>query len=156
MADKINDEVIVKSNQPATLSVDVLLKMLVDSQKQNAEANTKLAEALLESRKPYVDPKVLAQKQAELEDMRRAVEVEIQTRRYKKLNCSHLREYDNKSNIKWMEHSNGIIKGVCGSCFSEFDTRNKEDFVLLRTDAKGISNMGRAGQHAQTRRIGHL
>ena len=137
-----------------TLSTDTLLKMLVDAQRDAAESNRKLAEAMLESRKPYVDPKVLAQKQAELEEKKKAVEIALAQKRYLRENCSHLREIDNTSNIKWMQHSNGIIKGVCGSCFSEFDTRNPNDFALIRGDAKAARNMGKAGQHTFTRRVG--
>lgn len=156
MADKIiNDEIVKTSNAAPQLSVETLLKMLVDSQKQNAEANRQLADAMLESRKPYIDPKVLQQKQTELEEKAKAVAITLAQRQYLKTNCSHLREIDNTSNIKWMEHSNGIVKGVCGNCFSEFDTRNPADFALIRGDAKASRNMGRAGQHSKTRLIGH-
>ena len=59
---------IQKVDSPAALSNETLLKMLIDSQRQQAEAQKELAAALIESRKPYVDPKVLAQKQQELEE----------------------------------------------------------------------------------------
>jgi hypothetical protein len=154
MADK--DSNIIKTDQPAGFSNDQLLKMVVDGQKAQAESLRLLSDALIESRKPYVDPKIVAAKQAELEDMKRAVDLELRTRAIRKASCSHLREYDNRSNIKWMQHSNNIIKGVCGSCFSEFDTRNGADFNLLRGDQKGIANMGRAGVHAASHKIGQV
>jgi hypothetical protein len=156
MAEKNNDDHVVKSNLPAPqFTTEQLLAMLIASQKDNAESNKKLAEAILEGRKPYIDPKVLAAKQAELEERAKAVAIEANTRAFNKANCSHLRDIDNTSNIKWMEHSNGIILGVCGNCHSQFDARQPKDYALLRGDAKAARNMGRAGQHAQNRRIGH-
>ena len=62
--------------------------------------------------------------------------------------CPHLRP-DGKPNIKWHEQSNHIVTGVCGICFSPFDTRNPEDEKLFLADPKADINMGRAGQHAQ-------
>jgi hypothetical protein len=144
---------IQKVDSPAALSNETLLKMLIDSQRQQAEAQKELAAALIESRKPYVDPKVLAQKQQELEEKRKAIEIELRNRQARKAGCPHIRD-NGTPNIKWMEHSNGITKGVCGGCFSEFDTRNREDLQLLRRDIKSIKNMGRAGSHARIGTIG--
>ncbi len=152
MADE-QEKPVTKTNSPAGLSTETLLKMLVDSQKQNTEANQKLAEALLESRKPYVDPKVLKAQQDALEEKKRAVEIELRNRQHRKASCPHIRD-NGTPNVKWMEHSNGITKGVCGGCFSEFDTRNPEDLKILRRDLKSIRNMGRAGQHARQNVIG--
>ena len=56
--------------------------------------------------------------------------------------CKHKRT-NGTSNIKWMEHSNNIIKGVCGQCYKEFDTRNPADLVLLRLDSRSIETMAR-------------
>lgn len=145
--------IISKTTAEAGLSNEQLMRMLIDSQRQQAEAQKELAAALLESRKPYVDPKVLAQKNQELEEKRQAVELELRNRRARKAGCPHIRD-NGTPNIKWMEHSGGITKGVCGGCFSEFDTRNPEDLKLLRRDLKSIKNMGRAGQHARQNVIG--
>lgn len=142
-----------KSAQPATLSNEVLLQMLIDSQKQQAESNRMLADALLESRKPYVDPKVLEQKRLALEERQAQIRQEARQRAANKQQCPHLRDNETSS-INWMEHSNNIIKGVCSNCFSEFDTRIKADRDLLIRNPKAIQKMGRAGQHANTRRIG--
>lgn len=144
---------VVRADSPALLSNEQLLRMLIESQKAQAEAQKELAAALIESRKPYVDPKVLEAKRQELEERRRAVELELRNRRARKASCPHIRD-NGTPNIKWMEHSNGITKGVCGGCFSEFDTRNPEDLKLLRRDLKSIKNMGRAGQHARQNVIG--
>ena len=148
-----NEKPVQKADSPAGYSNEQLLKMVLDGQKAQAESNKLLAEALIESRKPYVDPKVLAQKQQELEEKRKAIEIELRNRQARKAGCPHIRD-NGTPNIKWMEHSNGITKGVCGGCFSEFDTRNREDLQLLRRDIKSIRNMGRAGNHARIGTIG--
>jgi hypothetical protein len=148
-----NEKPVQKVDTPAGLSNETLLKMLIDSQRQQADAQKELAAALIESRKPYVDPKVLAQKQQELEEKRKAIEIELRNRQARKAGCPHIRD-NGTPNIKWMEHSNGITKGVCGGCFSEFDTRNQADLQLLRRDIKSIRNMGRAGNHARIGTIG--
>lgn len=128
-------------------SNEQLMRMFMETQKQLADALKAQADALLESRKPYVDPRVLEQKRLDLEDRQRQIQKEFQDRINKKKNCPHVRE-NLTSNIKWQQHSNGIVKGVCGNCFSEFDTRNPEDRILLQRDPKGIKMMGRAGAHA--------
>jgi len=56
--------------------------------------------------------------------------------------------FTSKLNIKWHEHSNGIVMGVCGTCFSQFDTRSLEDADWLQKDPKAKEYMGRAGKHA--------
>jgi hypothetical protein len=142
----MSDEV-KKVNSTAPMSTEQMMKMLLETQAQLAESQQHLAEAIMESRKPYVDPKVLAQKQKDLEDRRKQIQMEQEERILRKKICPHQRE-NGTYNIKWMAHSNGITKGVCGTCFSEFDTRNPSDLELLRHDLKSIRNMGRAGQHA--------
>lgn len=138
---------IEKVDSPAPLTVDTLLKMLIKSQEEAAEANKKLGEAILESRKPYVDPKVLEQKAKDLEERRRMIALEAAQKVATKRLCPHTRE-NGTPNIKWHQHSNNIILGVCGRCFSQFDARNQEDLELLRRDLKSMKNMGRAGAHA--------
>lgn len=130
-----------------TLTTEMLLKMLIDTQKQLAESQEKMAEAILESRKPYVDPKVLEQKKKDLEERHRQIALELRMKQATKRICPHKRE-NGTYNIKWMEHSNHITTGVCGTCRSEFDTRNTDDLRLLRDDLKSIKNMGRSGAHA--------
>jgi hypothetical protein len=138
-----------KVNTPAGLTVEQLLKMFLDQNKETAASNKALAEALLESRKPFVDPKVVAEREQARQDRKMLIDQEMVKRSNAKKYCPHLNEGGN-SNIKWHQHSNGIILGVCGSCRSEFDaTRNREDALLLRANPKGIRNMGRAGEHAR-------
>jgi hypothetical protein len=144
-----NDDVdaVERINSPATLSTEMLLKMLIDTQRQLAESQQKMADAILESRKPYVDPKVLEQQKQALLERQQQINIEYRQKVATKRICPHKRE-NGTYNIKWMEHSNHITTGVCGTCRSEFDTRNPEDLKLLRDDLKSIKNMGRSGPHA--------
>lgn len=72
----------------------------------------------------------------------------LQERIDRKKKCNHRRYPDNSLNIKWMEHSNHIILGVCGQCFSQFDTREPQDNDFFLEDIKARRNAGKAGSHA--------
>lgn len=138
-----------KVDTPAPMTMEQLMKLFLDQQKETAQSNKVLAEAILESRKPYIDPKVVAEREQRRKDRKALVDQEFKNRTYAKKACPHVNE-GGKMNIKWMQHSNGIILGVCGSCKSEFNaTQNREDALLLRQDPKSIRNMGRAGEHAK-------
>lgn len=147
---------ITKVAEPAGLTNEQLFRLLNESLSEQAKSNKLLAEALLESRKPYVDPAVLEQKRIALEEKKAAVALEMRKRVLTKQQCLHLRTnsdgtFDDrgKMNIKWQEHSNGIILGVCGTCFSQFDTRNPKDRELLLRDGKSVKNMGRARENTR-------
>jgi hypothetical protein len=154
MSDQKNDKPeITKVDTPAGLSNEQLFKMFMDSQKQLAVALEKQAEAIKESRKPWEDPRVIEEKRIAAEQRLKEVQFEMRRREATKAQCPHTRTdsdmngnlmFSDKLNIKWQEHSNGIIKGVCGTCFSEFDTRNPSDLRLLQRDGKSVKNMGRA------------
>lgn len=152
----MSDDKVVKVSTPApALSTDMLLKMLVEAQRDAATSNKQLAEALLESRKPYVDPAVLEQKRMALEEKRKQVAITMLQRVETKRQCLHRRTnndgtFGEKLNIKWQEHSGGIVLGVCGTCFSQFDSRNPDDLAWLRRDGVAIKNMGRARENSRT------
>lgn len=144
-----NVQKVEKVDSPAPLTMEQVLKMLLDQNRETAQSNKALAEAILESRKPYIDPKYIAELEQRRKDRKALVDQEFKNRTYAKKACPHVNE-GGKMNIKWMQHSNGIILGVCGTCKSEFDaTHNREDAQLLRQDPKSIRNMGRAGEHAK-------
>ena len=149
-----NDNV-VKVNTPApTFTQEQLMKMFIDVQRENSQNQKLLAEALLESRKPYVDPAVLEAKRQAGEEKRKAVAITILQRTETKKQCLHRRTnsdgtFGEKMNIKWQEHSNGIVLGVCGTCQSPFDARNPEDLKFLRMDGVAIKNMGRARENTR-------
>ena len=142
-----------KVDTPApALTMEQLFKMFLDTQKENANNQRLLAEALKESRIPYVDPNVLKQQQADAAERQRMVEITSRNKINAKKICPHLRENET-SRIQWHEHSNGITMGFCSDCGSEFDTRNHEDLKLLRSNLKAIKSMGRAGAHSNTKRL---
>ena len=62
--------------------------------------------------------------------------------------CPHRYGIHGDSCIKWMEHSGGVITGVCAHCPATFDTRNPEHLQLLKDNPKAMRNMGRGGQYA--------
>lgn len=151
---KLENEVplVEKVNTPApTFTTDQVIKMLLDQQKETAKAYEKLSEALLESRKPYVDPAVIQAKMQALEERKKAVALVMRQRIETKRQCLHTRtdsqgawDPQGRLNIKWQEHSNGIITGVCGTCGSPFDARNPKDRVFLQRDGNAYLKMGHA------------
>lgn len=141
--------VVEKTSAPAPVfSSEDLIKLVVQLQKDNIAAQLALKDALLESRKPYVDPKVLEARKREGEERLKVINQEAANRAARRTGCPHVRE-DGTPNIKWMQHSNDIIKGTCGTCIAEFDTRIPADRALLARDLKAQKNMGRAGGHAR-------
>jgi hypothetical protein len=141
----------MSNEKPAVEQTDVQ-KVIAEVKAGNnaqAEAILKLAEAILESRKPYKDPAVEAQKAKDRAELRALMEKDQRKKEWLKKNCPHRRPYDNTLNISWHEHSNGIIMGVCGECLSQFDARKPEDLALLRADPKAVRRMARAGVHAR-------
>lgn len=143
MSNENKEQLVTKVNSEApTVTFEQLAKLFLDSQKN-------LAEAIKESRIPYQSPAQIRDKENAIAERRKMIAIELNTRTSKRNGCPHVRENDTP-NIKWMQHSNGITKGVCGTCgYDGFDTRNPEDAARLRRDLKSIKNMGRAGEHAR-------
>ena len=146
---KENEVNIEKVATAAPMTMETLMQLFLEQQRETAASNKALAEAILLQRVPLVDPRVVAEREQRAKDRKALVDQEMRNRTYAKKACPHVNE-GGKMNIKWMQHSNGIILGVCGSCKSEFNaTENREDAALLRSDPKSIRNMGRAGDHAR-------
>lgn len=149
MTKEVETPNVTKVDSPASMTMEQLFKMFLDSQKEQAKANEKLAEALENNRKPYVDPRFVAEMEQRRKDRKELVDQEMKKRAIAKKVCPHVNE-GGKLNIKWHQHSNGIILGVCGTCQSQFDaTHNVQDASLFRSDLKAQRNMGRAGEHAR-------
>ena len=64
-------------------------------------------------------------------------------------NCTHRHTPGDVlgSAIAWMEHSQGIVTGVCAHCPTQFDCRHEEHMELLRANPRAIRSMGHAGQY---------
>ena len=147
----IDVNLIEKSSFPAGLTQEQLMKMFLDQMRETAASNKALAEALQASRKPYVDPTVVEARAQAARERKAMVDVELRNRVNAKKNCPHKNPGSNSWNIKWMQHSNGIILGVCGICKSEFDARKPEERAKLLEDQNALRKMGRAGDHSNTR-----
>ena len=151
MSEKVNqsEENFITVDRPAPATLEEFFRLLIEAQKDQARANEKLAEALENNRKPYIDPKVVAAMEQRRKDREILVNLTMRQRAYAKRACPHLND-GGKPNIKWMQHSNGIILGVCGTCQSQFDaTHNRDDARLLMQDPNSLRWMGRAGDHAK-------
>ena len=66
-----------------------------------------------------------------------------------KQQCRHERTNDDGTysgtlNIKWHEHSNHIIMGICGTCLQLFDCSNPQDLQWFLKDPRAQKNMGKA------------
>ena len=139
---------VTRVDSPAAPTMETLLKMFIEESRESRKVQEKLSEAILESRKPYVDPRYLAELETRRKDRLALVNQTLRQKLVAKKACPHRNE-GGKLNIKWMMHSNHIIRGVCGTCFSQFDaTADPEDAKLFREDLKSQRNMGRAGEHA--------
>lgn len=156
--EKPESNVVEKVPYPAPqFSMEQLMQMFVQSQKDVAEANKKLAEALENSRKPYVDPAVAEAKRDAAEERKKQVAIELRKRLLTKQYCLHTRtnsdgtwDEQGRLNIKWHEHSNGIILGTCGTCGSEFNPqKNPKDRELLQRSGKALKSMGRARENTR-------
>ena len=64
-------------------------------------------------------------------------------------NCTHRRTPGDVlgSAIAWMEHSQGIVTGVCAHCPTQFDIRHEEHMELFRANPRAIRSLGHAGQY---------
>lgn len=142
----VNPAEVFLKTLPTGLSTE---QLLIGVLSRLSEGQQQLAEAILESRKPYVSPEAERNKAERLVQHQKAVEMTLKGRQDAKRLCGHRRE-NGTLNIHWHEHSNGITMGVCGTCMSQFDTRDAADAALLRSDPFSIQNMGRAGAHART------
>ena len=136
------------ANEPqkpeAGLSTEMLLKMLIDVQKQAAESNKELAASILESRKPYVDPRVLEQKRLALEERQAEIRRELRRRQLTKQQCPHIRE-NGTSNISWMEHSNNIVKGCLWRLLQRVRHSQPGRFEIAASEPKGHQVNGSCG-----------
>ena len=110
MKDK-NESEVEQLSTPAGTTMEQLLKMFIEASKEQSKSNRELAASIENSRKPYVDPRVIADREQRNRDRKALVEMELRNRVNAKKYCSHLNE-GGTSNIKWHQHSNGIILGV--------------------------------------------
>jgi hypothetical protein len=108
----------VKEQEKVELSKEALLSMIE------------------ELKKPYVDPKIVEQKERERREMREEWERNEELRKQREEACGHLRE-DNTSAIAWLTNSDGIRRGVCQRCNAVITPNNPRYLDLLRIPTRG-------------------
>jgi|SRR5665213_1022445 len=135
---------------PLTMSADALLELIA---RMNADASDRLAKALLESRKPWTDPK-----QEENEEfMRKQERVQRErtaaaTKEYQD-NCPHIAGSNPLSDqadllgrtcIIWHTSDVGETFGICSNCQRVF-RENEADYASWRRKPS-INKQSRAGE----------
>jgi hypothetical protein len=144
----------VKPEKSAKLSIGLeeLQLLINNSVSQAVEASSKvIAQALIESRKPYVDPRTEENDKLMRESMR-----EVQTRINAEIeasrdNCAHLQGSNALSEFQGQLGSfvlhqldTGAVVGICTNCQKQIWSNRKEDAEWFRK--KSANRMSRAGQ----------
>lgn len=120
-----------------------MLTALVDS-------NKRMAEALLESRKPYVDPGRVANEEQDRLGFRLQREAMERNRKAEQNACSHMagnrgsKPSSTDTNIHWHTNELGITNGICKSCQRWF-TPDDADYAHWRMRPTQDGMPSRAG-----------
>lgn len=108
-------------NQQVTLSAQDLLNLFQQMQQNQSKSQKELVEAIIESRKPYVDPgQEENQKQAK-EQLRKQELQKLNNARAKQRNCPHEQgqtgdERNGKSSFNFLKLPTGEWVGICTYC----------------------------------------
>lgn len=122
-------------------------------QKMTAESNKALADAIIESRKPYEDPKVAENDKIFRENDRQTEARKKAGIKQEQDYCTHiagsnqLSEYPDERNrtaILWHQFDDGAERGICLVCQRVFEERD-EDFGVWRQKVS-ICRRSAAGQ----------
>lgn len=97
-----------------------------------------LLELLTEIKKPYVDPKAEAEKEKDRAQMRAQIAENEALREAREANCTHMRE-DNTSAVAWMQHSDGIWRGVCQRCNGRLYPGHARYAEMIKIPTRGNS-----------------
>jgi hypothetical protein len=135
-----------------SIGMDELQALISASVSQAVEASSKvIAAALVESRKPYVDPRAEANDKVMREQMREVhnrINAEIEASRDQ---CAHLQGSNALSEFQGQLGSfvlhqldTGVVVGICTNCQKQIWSNRKEDAEWFRK--KSANRMSRAGQ----------
>lgn len=128
------------TNDSLLTIIATMQKQLMEAQKQQAEANQALADAILKSREPYEDPR---KKQNEAMFKKRDTEIELRkklTIKYAQDSCEHIagsnplseqKDIAGRTSIVWHRGDVGQVFGVCTVCGRIFK-EDDPDFALWR------------------------
>jgi hypothetical protein len=135
-----------------SIGMDELQALISASVSQAVEQSSKvIAEALIQSRKPYVDPK-----NEENDRRMRASNHEIQQRIKREIeasrdSCAHLQGSNALSEFQGMLGSfvlhqldTGVVVGICTNCQKQIWSNDPKDSEFFRR--KSANRMSRAGQ----------
>lgn len=143
------------NNETLLTLIATMQQQLVESQKQQAEANRLLAEAIIESTKPkapYVDPSKAINEETFRKQMDQIHQFEKANKAYAESNCSHIAGSNQLSDtpdlygrtaIAWHTGDVGQEFGlctVCGHLFRDIDA----DFHIWRSK-KSINHQSASG-----------
>jgi hypothetical protein len=124
------------SSAPLTMAqmLSFFEKMMETNAKQTKEM---IATIVSEIRKPPVDPVKEVQRAREKETKERGEKEYWEKKAARKKNCSHTRQ-NGTSNIAWARQSDGIERGVCPYCNSDFTPADGELYIQLQRMPRGM------------------
>lgn len=141
-----------KNTPQLTLSVKELQQLIAAAVSQSQESSAKIiADALIEARKPYVDPRVeqnnqmMREQQKELhERIKRDIEASRE-------NCPHMQGCNALSEVQGQlsafvmhQTDTGVVFGICTNCQKDIWSNKPEDRKFF--SMKSANKMSRAGQ----------
>jgi len=145
--------------QTISLDLETLIKVIDTAVSRSAEASSKmLAEALTESRKPYVDPRDVENEKNMRDQMKKVKQRMDEEIKSSQRNCGHLQGSNALSNFtspfgltSIVQHvlDTGELIGICTNCLRIF-TPQDEDYGFWMRKKSG-NQMSQSGQRFSTR-----
>lgn len=137
-------------SQPITMSQESLLELIA---KMNDASTEKLVSALIESRKPYTDPKQEQNEEFMRQQAREQRKREEASRKYEQSNCPHTAgcnslsdqlDLHNRTCIVWHTSDSTETFGICSNCQRIF-RENDSDYAEWRRKPC-INKQSKAGE----------
>jgi len=145
-----------KAESKITLGMDELKALIATSvaeavAQSSSVAGKVMAEAILEARKPYVDPRQVENDKMMREQMRESNERINREIEASRLSCAHLQGSNALSEFQGQLGSfvlhqldTGVVVGICTNCQKQIWSNNPEDQIWFTK--KQANRMSRAGQ----------
>lgn len=127
-----------KPHVEAPLTVSDLMAFFAKMNEQNSAQTKAMIETIVaEIRKPPVDPIKEVQKARMEKAKNEANDSYWKSKAAKKKNCAHMRQ-NGTTNIAWATQSDGVERGFCPYCQSEFGPEDGELYQKLRRIPRGM------------------
>ena len=143
----VNKEVTLNIKDLQAIIAQAVAMASVEAGKASSET---LASAILESRKPYVDPRHAENEEQMRQSSRLQRAREQEYTKYSQENCLHLQgsnalsdRHGDMSSIVMHKLDTGLVIGICTNCIKVFDARNPEDRKFFQM--KSGNRMSAAG-----------